>query len=753
MLNHLPVGDPCVRCGLGPTKHRVEHKSEGDPCTRCGLPAEKHSYRDRKGKETKSRPRDDKRKEHVFEGTGLGCLRCGLPKAYHRMRAVKENKETIFLGIDGEGQGREDHRYVFLAAATETGDRKWCVKNYEKGLSTVECLDFILSLPDHTKLFAYSFNYDLTKILQDLPDDALYLLFRPELRQRFGTLAIKGPRAVRWNGYKLNLQGTKFTVSKKGRHRVIWDIWKFFQSKFVGALKDWKVGTKEMLDRMEHMKNKRSDFDKESPEAVEAYCYEECQYMAELARRLVNAHVKAGLKLTNFYGAGSSAAAMLKVMGVKDKIKPTLPEMKEAVACAFFGGRFENSVIGEIEEEIYSYDISSAYPYQLCFLPCLLHGHWELTSDRAKIEDPSVSAALVRYSLGADIRTRDWGPFPFRMPTGSICFPIESGGGWVWRDEYIQGERLFKHVQFHEAWIYHRECDCIPFERIPEYYCERCRIGKEGPGIVIKLGCNSCYGKLAQSVGKGMFQSWIWAGIITSGCRAQFLEVLGLHEDRSDVLMVATDGIKTRKRLVTPTPRDTNTWSTGKPLGGWEEEIDPNGVFFARPGVYFPLNPTKEQIKKIKGRGVGKGVVLENWREIVNSWRLYREWRTVKVTNVSRFCGAKSSISRSGGKHGKPYVYHRARGNHLDTERPEPHYGQWMTRPVAMSFNPLPKRGCVNSDGRTLALRRMPHTATSQPYVKAIRPEEVLELIGIAQELLEQPDIDFTEYELEDPAA
>jgi hypothetical protein len=752
MLNHIPIGDPCTRCGMAALKHRPEHKCVGETlCDLCGLPPASHAYRDRKNKKDSrtARVRIQSRPEHRPVGPGPLCEKCKEPFSYHRFRVQKDNRETTFLGIDGEGQGRLDHRYVFLGVATETGDKKWGIRN-QNGLTTVQCLDFILNLPDHTRLFAYSFNYDLTKILQDMPDEALYLLFRPELRQRVGKLAIKGPRAVRWNGYRINLQGTKFSVAKGRNHKIIWDIWKFYQSKFVGALKDWKVGSEEMLERMTLMKDKRAEFDKESPEAVEAYCYEECQYMAELARKLVDAHTKAGLELTNFYGAGSSASAMLKLMGVKDKIQPAPPEMKEAVACGFFGGRFENSVIGEIPEEIFSYDISSAYPYQLCFLPCLVHGTWTHTRRREDIEGRDIKAAIIKYSLGSDIRTKTWGPFPFRMSNGSICYPIESGGGWVWRDEYLQGEKLFGHVQFEEAWIYHCECDCQPFEKIPGYYLERLRIGKEGPGIVLKLGCNSCYGKLAQSVGRGMFQSWIWAGIITSGCRAQFLELLGQHEDRSDVLMVATDGIKTRKQLVTPIPRDTGTFDAmgkdgiRKPLGGWEEEIDENGVFFARPGVYFPLNPTAKQIKKIKGRGVGKGVVLENWQNIVRSWKVHGVSKPVKVTNVSRFCGAKSSISRAGGGD-RPYVYHRANG---DTTKGEPSYGQWITRPVEMSFNPLPKRSIVNPDGQTLALRRMRFDMYSAPYKKALGNDEALELRWLTQELLEQPDIDFSEYEL-----
>jgi hypothetical protein len=777
-IQHSPLGNPCSKCGKAAWSHRPDHKPQGDPCAKCQMPAILHAPRKR------TRHRD---RVHPPEHKPVGdpCEKCGLAAAYHRERRKRFKFGSLYIGLDGEGQGRVNHKYVFLGAATYDGKRRWAVKNYHDGLSTKQVLDFILSLPDHARIFSYSFNYDLTKILQDIDNERLYLLARPELRQRIGEAAIKGPRAIKWEGYRINLQGTKFTVSRKGRHRVIWDVWKFYQSKFVNALRDWKVGSDEMLTRMTHMKDKRADFDKESPEAVEEYCYEECQYMAELAFKLVQAHEAAGLKLTNFYGAGSSASAMLKKMGIREKIKPAPEEMKIAVASSFFGGRFENSIIGKEERELYSYDISSAYPYQLCFLPCLLHGTWEHTKDRNKLgyltrdgkRWSGCPVALVRYSLEPNHMISDWGPFPFRMDTGSICYPSVSGGGWVWQDEYLQGERLFPNVRFHEAYVYHQDCQCEPFQVIPDYYCERCRIGKEGPGIVIKLGCNSCYGKLAQSLGKGLYQSWIWAALITSGCRAQFLEVLGLHNDRANCLMVATDGIITRERfdafkpapgglpsngIPMPRPHNTGTDHTGKPLGGWEEDLLPQGIFFARPGVYFPLNPTDKQLKKIRGRGVGKGVVLENWKTIIESWEQHGMAKAVQVANVSRFCGFKSSISRAG--KAPNYKYNRANGQHIHKamavelglpnpdsypDDPEPSYGQWITRKVELTFNPKPKRDGVNPDGKTLTLRQMPHDLVSQPYKKAIQSDEVREYKYLNQELLEQPDIDYADYELD----
>lgn len=736
LIDHVPHGHPCEICGESAYRHRSEHKPVGDPCTVCGLPASRHRVRSRK---------------------------------------QPSKQDFVYLGIDGEGQGRKFHKYVLLAAATEAG-KSWWVENFD-GLTSIQCLDFILALPQHnTKLFAYSFNYDLTMMLRDLPDDVLFMLFRPELRQRQGAEAIKGPRPVRWNGYKLNLQGTKFTVAKNGRYKVIWDIWKFYQSKFVAALKDWKVGDAALLERMTAMKDQRGEFDKLDPQQVREYCIEECVCMAQLARKLTDAHKAAGLELRSFYGAGSTAAAMLKKMGIREKIKPAPKDMSRAVASAFFGGRFENSVIGEVHGTIYNYDISSAYPYHLCFLPCLLHGTWELTTNRNLIESSHVKAALVHYAMPPQVnnlylrtpvgareanpRISDyWAPFPFRTTEGCICFPTSSGGGWVWRDEFIAGEAMFPNVHFVEAWIYRSECACVPFTDIPKYYLERLKIGKEGPGIVIKLGMNSNYGKLAQSVGKGIYNSWIWAGLITSNTRAQILELLALHKDPSNLLMIATDGIQTRERIERPKPKFTGTDievvedKTGKvnrkPLGGWEEDVIEQGVFYARPGIYFPMNPTKEQIKKVRGRGVGKGVVLENHQLILDSWRNYGVHAPARVANVSRFCGAKSTVHRSGPA--VRHTYHRADGTQEGAPGQQmPAYGQWITRSVEMSFDPMPKRAHVREDGIYLELRSFPEDQMSMPYTKAIRSFEASQLAAATQEMYEQPDGDLTDYETEE---
>lgn len=757
---HMPLGNPCVLCGISFIKHRVDHAfspmppetGETDICSRCGLPQANHRVRFR-----------------PYHGTRVPTGRRHKQTGDRHLQTDWERTELI--GIDGEGTGKLNHRYIMLAAANEDSSKEWYVEAPEGGrLSTVQCLDFILSLPTRrTKIFAYSFNYDLTKMLTDVDDRTLYQLFRPNLRRRNKKEEIKGPRSIEWNGYTLNLIGTKFVVQQNKKRVVIWDIWKFFQGKFVAALRDWKVGDERLWSRMQEMKDNRAVFDEKlrTGEITEAdirkYCLEECACMGQLGRKLIEAHNQVGLKLKNYYGAGSTGGAMLTVMGIRKQILPPMKKMQHAIMSAYSGGRFENSVIGPVRESLHGWDISSAYPYHITFLPCLLHGTWKRTKKRQNLE--SARQAVVRYAFTRPPKKGGicdhWGPFPFRERDGTITYPVYSGGGWVWLQEYLQGEKLYPHVRMVEAWVYEAHCECQPFAKVPEYYCERCRIGKEGPGIVLKLGCNSCYGKLAQSIGNALFQSWIWAGIITSGCRAQILELLGLHSDPANMLMVATDGIYTREDIKPPAPRDTGTWEAKNskgiacPLGGWEHKGAPDGVFFARPGIYFPMHPTKEDIKEVRGRGVGKSVVLENWQRIIDAWQ--RREKQAVIANVSRFCGAKTSISiaQEGlfGLAGAKYTraaHEPEEGDDGKLRRVKPSYGEWIVRPVEMSFDPAPKREKVNKDGLTLAVRRYPKDLVSMPYNKMIVSDEAKEMIAAREEITEQPEIDLVEYGLQD---
>ena len=144
--------------------------------------------------------------------------------------------------------------------------------------------------------------------------------------------------------------------------------------------------------------------------------------------------------------------------------------------------------------------------------------------------------------------------------------------------------------------------------------------------------------------------------------------------------------------------------------------------------------------------------MLESWRIIMDAWERNGVDGVATVANVSRFCGAKTSISVSNmGSRAKPnpqgeWQYKRAAG-----KSNSPAYGQWISRKVELSFNPMPKRACVNADGFTLGLRSFPQSLTSIPYDRAMmmNSPDAIELQAAAQEVIEQPDGDLTEYEVD----
>lgn len=711
----------------------IEHSPIGDPCQRCGKPPQWH-------KGARKRP-------ELVE----------YMRAYHRLHP-RENASKRIIGVDGEGQGRKDfetgdgeHRYNYLCAADEDG-KTWDIGNDpRKRLTTEECLEFFLDLPTRSLIFAFAFLYDLTKILTDLDDPSLYLLFHEKKRQKLvdGQMLYS---PVEWGPYHLNFMNRKFSVRRGKRRATVWDIFAFFQSKFTKACVDWQIGDKASIEDMERMKERRSDFDAQSWNEIQVYCQSECKHLANLGRQLLTAHEDAGIKLQQFFGAGSTAKALMNKYGVKEYIDNDVPaEMREAIACAFFGGRFENSVIGSIRRPVWNADISSAYPYAATFLPCLTHGRWKKVERNLENEIERSRLALIRWTLPGPGSTicASWGPLPVRKADGSISFPLAASSGWTWKEEFLAARKLRPDVRATHAWVYTSDCNCQPFAFLPEIYLERLRIGKDSRGIVLKLGPNSVYGSLVQSVGfRPPFQCWIWGGNITSTCRAQLLEGMACAPSLSDVLMLATDGLWSDSEIILPKPKDTGTWNavdskTGehKPLGGWEVKPYPRGVFAARPGIYFPLEPTMEDIAKVRARGLGRKILYDQHRQVISAFERGDssvligarscDVETRKEYGTQRFVGAKTGMSWS------PRQGVKRNAN----------YGEWVDWPTEINFDPRPKRESVNSDGTLKCWDNLDgrFNAPSLPYDAALKTDEdvLLQLAGLIAE--EQPNADFVE--------
>lgn len=561
-------------------------------------------------------------------------------------------KQRRWIGVDGEGVGRRPHRYVLLACSD--GD----YVQDRAGLSTVDCLEFLLSLGTRdARVCGYYLGYDWTKILADLDDRALYALWRPELRARANgaferVLYKKGRRT-----YKIHWLAGAMWLADDRRRVTIWDLGKYFQGPFIGCLKAWNIRP-DVQAEIAVMKARRSQFAWSEISRIRKYCLNECEALADFATELEQAHIRADLKPRGWYGPGSTASVLLKRHDIHERRGIIPPRMMDAVACAFFGGRAEISCTGPIEGPIHALDISSAYPDQISRLPCLVHGRWERVTRERAITGKGVAHALVHGHIRGT--TGAWAPLPVRLRDNRIVFPRSGASGWWWRDEWLAARAGWEGLEFDHAYVLRRECDCKPFDFVPALFKHRLVVGKEtGEGKVIKLALNSLYGKLAQTIGAAQYASRVWAGMITSGTRAQVLRMMARHESLESVLMVATDGLFTRERM--EVEREIV-------LGGWEHS-EHERITLIRPGIYW-LGESK-----VRARGLGR----ENLELAKAPLMAALAEGVPKVSLAPRtaFGGAKLHIRM-----------HRTTGKLSRS----PFYGEWHPAPTHVSLAPAPKR-------------------------------------------------------------
>lgn len=591
-----------------------------------------------------------------------------------------------WVGLDGEGLGRKPHRYVLMMWAAVDGPARSVARM--KGLSTKQCLDFILSTPKEANVCGFFLGYDWTKILVDLPNKKLYRLCRPELRARPKDEG-GGFTWVHWRGYRLHYLAGAMWVSRGDVKRVVWDVGKYYQSTFVEAVEKNDIDCNRKM--IERMKAARATFKAKDFRRIKKYCGEECGALARLATKLDEQHRAVNVRPRAWHGPGSTAGAVLRTHRIQELRGDPPQEVRAAADYAFFGGRFEHSCIGR-KSPVWGYDITSAYPNQTQYLPCLLHARWRrVTTERRALSGDRF--ACVHYRVH-DVGPRAWGPLPCRLQNGTIVYARGGFSGWAWQDEYRVAVRNWRGIEFLEAWVCDEQCDCVPFGFVAALFQER--IKNPGNKQVLKFILNSLYGKLAQTVGNPAFASRIWAGIITSGTRAQLLQMLLRHRDERNVYALATDGLYSGEDI------DVGDRATPK-LGAWEKKYE-GEAWFVRPGIYWSDHT-------LRARGLGRRVFDAHRKVFMRA--IERGDAQVTLSDTPQFGTARQHV-RMLRKSGR-----LVRGDL---------YGEWYDVKPKSSLLALPKRDLDWS-------LRMLDDVESRPYSKgpeldALVFERIALLIG-----------------------
>lgn len=525
----------------------------------------------------------------------------------------------------------EPDNYVLLAASDGSE-----IADFENGLSTRQCFDYLLDLSERhggstwkrnapkVRFLWFYMDYDVNMILLGLPEDALRQL-RKYKTARWYFDPEKNPDlyyCISWT------PGKRFSVSlKRARPPVYneekgkwdrkdetlrafssYDIGGFFQTSFVNACLGWGILTEEddgRLPFIEEMKEKRGKFSQLSEDVIRRYNRIEVELIAEMGKRLWESHRDLGLHLGSMHGAGATASLLLNKHGIHEHLKDSMPpDVRDKVYRGYFGGRIQLHRVGRFEG-IHAYDINSAYPHGMAQLPSLKDSRWV----KADQYDPNLWALWrVRWDLG-ELKEGGHGitPFPFRDENGHIYW-LRKGEGWYWNPEVSAALKHFPgKVEVIEGVALHLPNGHVrPFAFVEDLYGRR-RALKEGDGYdirekVIKLGLNALYGKVAEgahvygrrggkdNIRKPKFQSYVYAGLITSMTRARLLDAAML--DPCHVIAFATDCVFSRVLL----PLELSD-----ALGGWSSKgLRVNGLF-VQPGVYRLEEPGGKEISHTRG--------------------------------------------------------------------------------------------------------------------------------------------------------
>lgn len=625
----------------------------------------------------------------------------------YRRRYAKEHGTAVsgdgsFVGVDGEGgRGADGRHYYYLLRA---GER---VLETGSALGWQDCFEFLCSLDPRNVYVSFFFDYDVTKMCESMPEYKIRrLLNRQERFNPNGTYNTPLPLDI--GSYEIDYIPHKFFKIRKatpaGQKNRPWieisDVARFFQASFVRVLLDWNVGTPEEIEAIGRGKETRAEFGQITDD-IRRYNELECDLLERLMNKFRATCHAIGHLPRKWQGPGDLAASLLQYHRIPKKNQLVIWDQKDFLKFAdqsYYGGRFETSAVGEIPGPVYAADINSAYPYSLLKVPCLVHGTWARTFGK-----PTSSLYIAQGSA----QMRDSACFyglPFRGRNGGVSFPGDIGVGTYWSFEILSARHQDFEIQ--DSWSYHQQCDCTPFDWVPDLYWRRLQLKKDTQGKVLKLALNSLYGKMAQRIGSAPYNNYVHGSFITAYCRTMlqnFIHSLPSCEEGrcgDNVWMLATDGIYTSEL-----PKD---FESNDKLGGWSLNAYPEGIFIVQPGLYFDNAGRTLRDRLTKTRGIPVNLALEHEEELRIAFQDL--WQSQDPTNISVTIPMTNFI-------GLRLAMHRRQSNLA---------GQWKSEERHITFDWRSKRQ-LDTAQATGYLRTFPQSGSlldiSRPYSKELARE------------------------------
>lgn len=410
---------------------------------------------------------------------------------------------------------------------------------------------------------------------------------------------------LEYDTYRISYLDKKYMLiqDKYGHSYHFYDIANFIQTSLNYASQ--KYLGKEKYDAINSsLLNVSKKYWLENINEIIKYCIIDCRLTKELADYFINLmKTKVNFIPKKMFSKGSYSQEYF----LANCYIPTINDIDENVLRyaynTYSGGRFEICKRGYFDH-VYTYDIKSAYPFQMTQLIDINQGKWFETKEFKE------DAFYGYYKCNIIYYNKVISPFMLR-DTNVNCYPNGAYTIMLTQNEILFVLKNFPtcEIEIIDGYVFYPSKLIYPLrQKILELYYWKNREQDEATKYMVKIILNSLYGKFIQKVGgkTGSLFNPIWATEITANTRLDLLEfVLNNTKNNRDYNLNHLIGFSTDSVHSTVALGETNRYPDWQNLGDFELDFSGEGIFIMSE-VYSLWND-----KKQKDRFRGLSLVVE----------------------------------------------------------------------------------------------------------------------------------------------
>lgn len=443
--------------------------------------------------------------------------------------------------------------------------------SYKEVESLLEILQFLTRNRYRGKFnWFYNIKYDFESIIKYLDEDDLYNLYYD--------------KRIVYEHFTINYLDKKFMgiTDTNNHHYYFYDLFAFLETSLNTASKKYLNDYKLDIINASEL-NINWDYWVSNRENIIKYCI----YDANLTKRLADYFWDLMYKNLNFYPKRPfSKGKLSEEYFLHTCYIPTIENIPSAVLelayKSYSGGRFEILKRG-YSENVFVYDISSAYPYEMTTLLDYSLGQWSKTGNNEFNE----YADYGIYYCDVVSMEQEFSPFQI-VKSGMNIYPNGRFQQYLDSDDIRFIKENFENceIRCRHGFEWTMQEEKYPLkEKILQLYKWKQTEKNEEIKYAVKIILNSLYGKTIQVVAgrTGKLFNPVWARRITAGTRRKLLKK-GLEKPHA-VIAFSTDSVASQEPL---------RFSEKPDIGDFSFEFKGSGVY-VMSDVYTLWNEEKRK--------------------------------------------------------------------------------------------------------------------------------------------------------------